>query len=44
MADSVGSGFPTTGIQVGHIFCDLDERSLWKYIGGIPFSVGCSFE
>jgi hypothetical protein len=36
MADSVGSGFPSTGIQKGHTFFDLDEQSLWMYIGGIP--------
>jgi hypothetical protein len=36
MADSVGSGFPSTGINKGHTFYDLDEESLWEYINGIP--------
>jgi hypothetical protein len=36
MADSVGSGFPTTGINKGHVFYDLDERALYRYIGGNP--------
>jgi hypothetical protein len=36
MADSVGSGFPSTGINKGHTFYDLDEQALWMYIGGIP--------
>lgn len=36
MADSVGSGFPSTGIQKGHIFYDLDEQSLWQYMDGVP--------
>lgn len=36
MADSVGGGFPTTNIQVGHIFCDRDDLTLWKYLGGDP--------
>ena len=36
MADSVGSGFPSTGINKGHTFYDIDEGSTWVYIGGIP--------
>lgn len=36
MADSVGSGFPSTGINKGHIFYDFDESSMWMYLGGIP--------
>lgn len=36
MSDSVGSGFPSTGINKGHLFYDLDEQSLWEYVGGIP--------
>ena len=36
MADSVGGGFPTTGIQKGHTFFDIDEGSTWIYLGGIP--------
>lgn len=36
MADSVGKGFPTTSLQRGHIFCDLDDMSYWKYISGDP--------
>ena len=36
MADSVGSGFPSTGINKGHIFYDFDQSSMWMYLGGIP--------
>jgi hypothetical protein len=36
MSDSTGNGFPTTNLNVGHIFYDVSERSLWKYIGGDP--------
>lgn len=36
MADSIGKGFPTTNIHRGHIFCDLDDLTYWKYIGGDP--------
>lgn len=36
MADSIGSGFPSTQLQIGHIFCDQDQTSFWKYIGGNP--------
>jgi hypothetical protein len=36
MADSVGSGFPTSGINKGHLFYDQDEQSLWEYLGGPP--------
>jgi hypothetical protein len=36
MADSVGSGFPSTGINKGHVFYDFDESSVWLYLGGIP--------
>jgi hypothetical protein len=39
MADSVGIGFPTSGIQKGHTFFDLDEQSEWVYLGGDPKSV-----
>ena len=39
MADSVGKGFPTTSLQRGHIFCDLDDFSHWKYLGGEPRNV-----
>jgi len=34
MADSIGSGFPTTGINKGHIFFDVDEDALWVYVSG----------
>jgi len=34
MADSVGAGFPTTGIQRGHIFFDLDTQLPYVFIGG----------
>ena len=37
MADSVGGGgFPTTNLQIGHIFCDRDDLTLWKFLGGEP--------
>jgi hypothetical protein len=36
MANSVGKGFPTTNLQVGHIFCDIDDLTLWQYLGGDP--------
>ena len=39
MANSVGGGFPTTNLQIGHIFCDIDDLTLWKFIGGDPQSV-----
>ena len=34
MADSVGAGFPSTGIQKGHLFHDLDNSTLWVFLGG----------
>jgi len=34
MSDSVGSGFPTRGIQRGHIFFDTDVQTLFVYLGG----------
>jgi hypothetical protein len=36
MADSVGLSFPTTSIQLGHVFYMTTTQSLWKYIGGPP--------
>ncbi len=39
MANSVGKGFPSTNLQIGHIFTDLDENAYWKYIGGDPKQV-----
>lgn len=39
MADSVGKGFPTTRLQIGHIFCNIDDLTLWEYLGGVPASV-----
>jgi len=36
MLNSTGKGFQTTNMQIGHIFCDIDDGSLWKYIGGPP--------
>lgn len=36
MADSVGAGFPSTGIQKGHLFHDLDNSTLWEFLGGTP--------
>lgn len=34
MSDSVGSGFPSTGINRGHLFYDVDDNSLWVYLNG----------
>lgn len=34
--NSVGKGFPTTNIQKGHSFYDLDEGSIWVFLGGDP--------
>jgi hypothetical protein len=34
MADSIGKGFPRNNLQIGHTFCDIDDGTLWKYIGG----------
>lgn len=39
MADSVGLSFPTTSLQLGHVFYSTITQSLWKYIGGPPASV-----
>lgn len=36
MANSVGKGFPTTNLQYGHLFADVDDNTLWKFIGGDP--------
>jgi hypothetical protein len=36
MADSIGRGFPTSGINAGHIFFNAESESLWAYIGGNP--------
>jgi hypothetical protein len=36
MADSVGGGFPSVGIQKGHTFFDIDNGTVWEYLGGIP--------
>lgn len=36
MANSVGVGFPSTNLQRGHTFHDLDEGSTWIYISGPP--------
>jgi len=36
MADSVGLSFPTTSIQLGHVFYMTTTQSLWKYVGGPP--------
>jgi len=36
MADSVGIGFPSSNIQKGHIFHDLDEGSTWVFLDGPP--------
>lgn len=38
MADSVGLSFPTTSIQLGHVFYMTTTQSLWKYVGGPPAS------
>lgn len=34
MADSIGKGFPRNNLQIGHTFCDIDDLTLWKYVGG----------
>jgi hypothetical protein len=39
VADSVGVGFPTSNLQKGHTFFDLDDQSEWLYLGGDPKSV-----
>jgi len=36
MANSVGKGFPTTNLQIGHVFCDSDDLTLWEFVGGNP--------
>ncbi len=36
MADSVGNGFPSTGIQEGHLFWGINDKTLWEYLGGVP--------
>jgi len=36
MADSTGVGFPTTNLQLGHVFHDLDEHAQYKFVGGDP--------
>ena len=37
MADSVGgTGFPTSGIQKGHLYYDVVDQALWMYISGVP--------
>lgn len=36
MTNSTGKGFPTANLQIGHTLCDIDDGSLWKYIGGLP--------
>ena len=36
MANSVGVGFPSTNLQKGHTFHDLDEGSTWVFLGGPP--------
>lgn len=36
MADSAGNGFPSTGIEKGHLFYDIGDKTLWEYLGGIP--------
>lgn len=36
MANSTGVGFPTTNLQKGHTFHDLDEGSTYIFIGGDP--------
>jgi hypothetical protein len=36
MADSAGSGFPTTNLEKGHLFYDIDDNILYMYIGGDP--------
>lgn len=36
MANSSGKGFPSTNLQLGHLFADVDDNTLWKFIGGDP--------
>ena len=36
MADSVGSGFPTSGINIGHETYNKDTGIAYVYIGGTP--------
>lgn len=36
MANSTGKGFPSTNLQVGHLFADIDDNTLWRFIGGDP--------
>ena len=36
MANSTGVGFPTTNLQKGHTFHDLDDGSTYIFIGGDP--------
>jgi len=36
MSNSVGIGFPSTNLQKGHIFHDLDEGATYIFIGGPP--------
>ncbi len=38
MTNSSGKGFPTANLQIGHTFFDIDDTSLWKFIGGLPSS------
>jgi hypothetical protein len=34
MADTVGGGFPSSGIQKGGIHFDVDDSTLWEFLGG----------
>jgi len=36
MANSVGVGFPSTNLQKGHTFHDLDEGATYIFLGGPP--------
>lgn len=36
MADSVGIGFPRKGMQLGHLFYDYDDNTLYMFLGGDP--------
>jgi len=36
MSQSVGIGFPSTNLQIGHTFFDLDDKSSWIFLGGDP--------
>lgn len=36
MADTVGGGFPTSGVQKGSTFFDIDDSTTWIYLGGPP--------